>query len=89
MDIIKDLEELAEIISIAIAREKASVDYYTQAYKKARTETGRRVFSLLIEQEKGHEAKLRGELHEINSEIEMERLKEKKINHSPALKRNG
>jgi len=75
MDIIKDLEELAEIISIAIAREKASVDYYTEAYKKARTETARRVFSLLIEQEKGHEAKMRAQLHEVNAEIEMERLK--------------
>jgi rubrerythrin len=78
MEIIKDLEELAEIISIAIAREKASVEYYTKAYKKAKTETARRVFSLLIEQEKGHEAKLRGQLHEINSEIEIERLKGKK-----------
>ncbi|KPK89365.1 MAG: hypothetical protein AMJ94_12275 [Deltaproteobacteria bacterium SM23_61] len=78
MDIIKDLEELAEIISIAIAREKSSVEYYTKAFRKARTETARRVFSLLIEQEKGHEAKLRGQLHEINSEIEIERLKAKK-----------
>jgi rubrerythrin len=78
MEIIKDLEELAEGISIAIAREKASVEYYTKAYQKARTETARRVFALLIEQEKGHEDKLRGQLHEINSQIEMERLKEKK-----------
>jgi rubrerythrin len=82
MDIIKDLEELAEIISIAIAREKASVDFYTQAFKKARTETARRVFSLLIEQEKGHEARMRAQLHEINAEIEMERLKGRK-NRSP------
>ncbi len=37
MDVIKDLEELAEIISIAIAREKASVEYYTQAFRKARS----------------------------------------------------
>ena len=86
MNIIKDLEELAEIISIAIAREKASVDYYTQAYKKARTETARRVFSLLIEQEKGHEAKLRGQLHEIISEIEIERLKGKKKKSPPSPK---
>lgn len=78
METIKDLEELAEIISIGIVREKASVEYYTQAYKKARTDNTRRVFSLLIEQEKGHEAKLRGQLHEINSEIEMERIKGKK-----------
>ena len=78
MKIIKDLEELAEIISIAIAREKKSIKYYTEAYKKAKTETARRVFSLLIEQEKAHEAKLRAQLHEINSEISLERLKKKK-----------
>jgi len=78
MKIIKDLEELAEIISIAIAREKKSIKYYTEANKKARTETARRVFSLLIEQEKAHEAKLRAQLHEINSEISLERLKKKK-----------
>lgn len=42
---------------------------------KARTETARRVFSLLIEQEKGHEAKMRSQLHEVKAEIEMERLK--------------
>ena len=84
MDVIKDLEELAEIISIAIVREKASVEYYTKAFKKARSETARRVFSLLIEQEKGHEAKMRGQLHEINSEIEIERLKagKKKSGHN-------
>jgi rubrerythrin len=78
METIKDLQELAEIISIAIAREKASTEYYTNAYNKAKTETARRVFSLLIEQEKGHEDKLRGQLHEINSQIELERLKGKK-----------
>jgi len=74
---IKDLEEIAEIISIAIAREQASSQFYTHAYQKATTENARRMFSLLIEQEKGHEAKLRAQLHEIRSEIEMERLKSK------------
>lgn len=78
MEIIKEFEELAEIISIAIAREKASVEYYKKAYEKAKTETARRVFSLLIEQERGHEAKLRAQLHEIKSQIEMERIKRKK-----------
>jgi len=85
MEIIKDLEELAEGISIAIAREKASVEYYTKAYQKVRTESGRRVFALLIEQEKGHEDKLRGQLQEVKSQLEMERLKEKKkrSSHTP------
>jgi len=82
MEIIKDLEELAEGISIAIAREKASVEYYTKAYQKARTESARRVFALLIEQEKMHEDKLRGQLQEVKSQLEMERLKEKKKSSS-------
>jgi rubrerythrin len=74
---IKELEEMAEIITIAIAREQASTRYYTEAFTKATTETAQRLFSLLIEQEKGHEAKLRAQLHEIQSEIEFEQMKSK------------
>ncbi len=72
---IEYLEEIVEIISIAIARERASIKYYTEAHQKSITETAKRVFSLLIEQEKGHEAHLRAHLHEIESEIKLERLK--------------
>jgi hypothetical protein len=46
-------------------------------FHKATTETARRLFSLLVEQEKGNEAKLRAQLHEIKSEIEMEGMKSK------------
>jgi len=72
---IKALEEIAEIISIGIAREQASTQFYMNAYQKATTENARKMFSLLVEQEKGHEAKLRAQLHEIRSEIEMEKIK--------------
>ena len=72
---IKELEEIAEVISIAIAREQASIDFYTNAYDKAVSDNAKKVFSLLLEQEQGHEAKLRSQLHEIRAEIEMERLK--------------
>lgn len=72
---IKELEEMKEIITIAIAREQASMRYYTEAFLKATTENAQRLFSLLIEQEKGHEAKLRAQLHEIQSEIEFEQIK--------------
>ncbi len=75
---IKELEEIAEILTIAIAREKASIEYYKKAYDKAAAENTRRVFALLVEQEKGHEAKLRAQLHEVNSDIESERLKLRK-----------
>lgn len=74
---IKELEEMKEIITIAIAREQASMRYYTEAFHKATTDNARRLFSLLIEQEKGHEAKLRAQLHEIQSEIEFEQMKSK------------
>jgi len=74
---ISELEEMAEIISIALARERASVRYYKEAYKKATTETAQKLFSILIEQEKGHEARLRAQMHEIKAEIELERLKSK------------
>jgi rubrerythrin len=74
---VKELEEMLEIISIGIAREQASIKFYTEAFDKATTETARRLFSLLVEQEKGHEAKLRAQLHETKSETEMERMKYK------------
>lgn len=74
---IKELEEMAEITSIALARERASVRYYKEAYQKSKTEVVKRLFSILIEQEKGHEAKLRAQLHEIEAEIGLERMKSK------------
>ena len=77
-DNIKELQEIAEVISIAIAREHASIEFYTNAYDKAFSENAKRVFSLLLEQEKGHEAKLRSQLYELNAEIEMEKLKREK-----------
>ena len=72
---IKALEEMKEIITIAIAREQASTRYYTEAFQKATTDNAKRLFSLLIEQEKGHEAKLRAQLCEVQSEIEFEQMK--------------
>jgi rubrerythrin len=74
---IKELEEMKEIITIAIAREQASMRYYSEAFQKATTENAQRLFSLLIEQEKSHEAKLRAHLHEIQAEIEFEQMKSK------------
>lgn len=75
---IKDLQEIAEIISIAIARERSSVIYYKEASSKAVTESAKKMFSIMEKQEMGHEEKLRAQLHEIEAEIELEKLKEKK-----------
>jgi rubrerythrin len=77
-DTIKELEEIMEVISIAIAREQASIEFYTNAFDKAVSENAKRIFSLMIEQEKGHEAKLRDQLHELTSQIELERLRREK-----------
>jgi rubrerythrin len=77
-DKIKELEELAEMISIAIAREQSSIEFYTNAYNKAVSENARKIFSLLLEQEKTHEVDLRSQLHELTNEIESERLKKGK-----------
>lgn len=74
---IQDLEDIAEIISIAIARERSSVKYYRDAFMKAANEGAKEMFSVLEKQERGHEAKLRAQLLEIKSELEMERIKEK------------
>jgi len=76
----KDLEEIAEIISIAIARENSSVRYYREASSKAVTESVKKMFSILEKQEMEHETELRAQLHEIEAQIELE--KKKKRNNS-------
>lgn len=74
---IKELNEMIEIVAIAIAREKASVRFYSSALDKATTEAAQRLFSLLLEQEKGHEARLRSQFHEFKASLELEKIKEK------------
>ncbi len=75
MSKIKDLQEVAEIISIAIAREQASIEYYKNAHRKATSESAKKTFSLLLEQERAHEAELRAQLHQIKAEIDLEHMK--------------
>lgn len=75
MSTIKELEDLIEIITIAIAKEKASIELYTKAYHKATKESARKVFALLVEQEKLHVINLRSQLDDINSELKLERRK--------------
>jgi len=72
---IKELTDLVEVITIAIAREKASIELYKNAYRKATKESARKVFALLLEQEKLHIVNLRAQLDEINAELETERRK--------------
>jgi rubrerythrin len=77
-DQIKELEDIAEVISIAIAREQSSIEFYSIAYDRAVSEKAKGIFALFLEQENGHEANLRAQLHELRSEIAAERLKKDK-----------
>jgi len=75
-DVAKRLVELnavAEIMTLAIAREKASADYYERAFHKATTEAAKKAFSLLLEQEREHENILRSELAVLKREIDKTR----------------
>jgi rubrerythrin len=74
---LRELQDLAETISIAIAREKASIALYNDAYRKAISEDAKRVFSLLIEQERAHEASLREQLAEVTAQMELSRSRSK------------
>lgn len=74
----KELEDIAEVISIAIAREQSSIEFYSIAYDKAISEKAKKIFALFLEQENGHEANLRAQLHELRMEIALERAKKDK-----------
>jgi rubrerythrin len=67
MSKIKELQEVAEIISIAIAREQASIKYYKYAHQKATSESAKKTFSLLLEQERAHEVKARTDSQRMKS----------------------
>lgn len=74
---VKELEELAEFLSIAIARKRESFDQYTKAYDKSTrvnaTETVQNLLWLLVKQEKQQIADLREQLHEIKMQIMLTR----------------
>jgi rubrerythrin len=80
-DFVKKLAELnsvAELMTLAIARERASSNYYERAFQKATTDAARKAFSLLLEQEREHEKILRTELAVLRREIEKVRAGSKK-----------
>jgi len=65
-----ELNAVAELMTLAIAREKASANYYEHAFQKSTTEAAKKAFSLLLEQERAHENIMRSELAVIRREIE-------------------
>lgn len=64
-----ELNAVAEMISFAIAREKASAEFYEKALERANTESAKKAFALLVEQEREHEKRLRAELAKIRQEL--------------------
>jgi|GEM_PF-1560094 len=64
-----ELEAVAEILTLAIARERATAEYYDRALHRAGTESTRKAFALLLEQERDHEKRVRAELELLRKEI--------------------
>ena len=64
-----ELEAVAEIMTFAIARERAEAGYYERALARAVTESARKAFALLLEQERDHEKRIRAELEKLRREI--------------------
>lgn len=73
---IKELKEMIEVLILAIPREIASQQFYQAAVDKATSETTRKFFLSLVEQEKSHEANLTKILN--NLQMELKQLKKQK-----------
>jgi uncharacterized protein YndB with AHSA1/START domain len=67
------LEEIAELLSIGIARERESFEFYAKAYGKClsscESKPVQKALSILLEQKKKNEAELRKQLNAINLEL--------------------
>ena len=66
---IRELEEMIQVVLLAIPREISAREFYHHAAKKAVSENSRQLFADLAEQEKGHEAELRRILIELREEL--------------------
>ncbi|MGE4547472.1 MAG: ferritin family protein [Desulfurella sp.] len=66
---LEELEEMKQIILIAIPKEISARDFYLKAAKKFKTQESIQLFLALADQEKGHEASLRKILEEIDANI--------------------
>lgn len=69
---LSELRTVAEIMTFAILRERSTAEYYENALSKAKTDATRKAFALLLEQEQGHEKRLREELENLKKEIASE-----------------
>ena len=67
---IKGVEEMIQVVLLAIPREISARDFYLSAAKKATSDDSRELFKFLAEQEMGHEAELRRILGKLKNELE-------------------
>jgi rubrerythrin len=67
---IKALEEMIQIVLLAIPREISAREFYLSAVAKADTAAARDMFLSLAEQEKGHETWLRKVLGDLKVELQ-------------------
>lgn len=66
---IREIEEMIEVVLLAIPREISAREFYLSAAKKSTSEGARDLFLDLANQEKGHEAELKKILHELQDEL--------------------
>ena len=67
---IREIEEMIQVVLLAIPREMSAREFYLNAAKKATSENSRDLFLDLANQEKGHEAELRKILSNLQKDLE-------------------
>ena len=66
---IKAIEEMIQVVLLAIPREISARDFYLNAAQRATSDDARELFSSLASQEIGHEAELRRILESLKNEL--------------------
>lgn len=84
----KALEEIAELLSIGIGRERKSYEYYMKVYGKClrscESKTIQDALSVLVKQRKNNELELRKQLNAVN--LELIKIRARKIEKSIIIK---
>ena len=64
------LEEMIQVVLLAIPREISAYEFYQSAARKSATDESRELFTTLALQEKGHEAELKKILQNLKDELQ-------------------
>lgn len=65
----QELNQMVEIVTLAIPREVDTYNFYMNAARRSTGEQSRKLFEALAQQEKAHETLLRDLLEEIKREL--------------------